>query len=140
LNPIREIPSDKIDSVLSLLRELRPHVTLNDLHSVYQKASQADQYGFYGFFEGESCIGLMGLRFLTDFVHGFHLYIDDLVVTQTKRSSGVGAALLQFAEDLAKKKNCSGLRLCTGTENAEGKRFYEREKWNLRAVVYKKKI
>jgi len=37
----------------------------------------------------------MGYRLLHDFVHGRHLYIDDLVVTSRLRSSGLGAELLK---------------------------------------------
>jgi len=45
----------------------------------------------------------MGLRYLTDYVHQFHLYIDDLIVVEEFRSQKIGAVLLAFAEDLAKK-------------------------------------
>ncbi|MCC2678000.1 MAG: family N-acetyltransferase [Pseudobdellovibrio sp.] len=140
MNPIREIAAENVPSILPLLQELRPHITADDLKTIYEQARRADGFTFYGYYEGSRCVGLMGLRYLTDFVHKFHLYIDDLVVTKDQRSSGVGAKLLKFAEELAKEKNCSGLRLCTGIENEAGKRFYERENWNLRAIVYKKKI
>jgi hypothetical protein len=42
--------------------------------------------------------------------------------------------------DLAKELDCKGLRLCTGIENEQGKKFYERNGWSLRAVAYKKKL
>ena len=137
---IREIEREEILSVLPLLKELRPQIDAKDFLFIFDKAKAADDFTFYGYYDGSECVGLMGVRFLYDYVHKFHLYIDDLVVTENKRSSGVGAELLKFAETLAKKKNCTGLRLCTGTENDSGKRFYEREHWNLRAVVYKKKL
>ncbi len=140
MSSIREISPENVLSIWPLLKELRPHITESDLKNIYEQARKADGFTFYGYYEGSECIGLMGLRYLTDFVHKFHLYIDDLVVTDKQRSSGVGAKLLKFAEALAKEKNCTGLRLCTGTENEAGKRFYERENWNLRAVVYKKKL
>ena len=67
-------------------------------------------------------------------------YIDDLIVTQSYRSRKVGAMLLHHAEKLAIQFGCESLRLCTGTENSAGKRFYERENWELRSVAYKKKV
>lgn len=82
----------------------------------------------------------MGYRIITDFVHGRHLYIDDLVTSEEVRSQGHGATLLKYAEAMAKQKGCSNLRLCTGIDNEGGKRFYEKNSWNLRAVVYKKKL
>ncbi len=82
----------------------------------------------------------MGLRYLHNYVHKYHLYIDDLVVKKDIRSQGGGAILLEFAEDLAKAKSCTGLRLCTGIDNKEGIRFYERENRSARTLAYKKKI
>jgi GNAT superfamily N-acetyltransferase len=140
LGVIREIASLEIQSILPLLKELRPHIDESDLKFIYENARKADGFSFYGYYENGRCSGLMGLRFLYDYVHKFHLYVDDLVVTEEKRSAGIGAKLLKFAEDLAREKKCTGLRLCTGAENDQGKKFYEREGWNLRAVVYKKKI
>jgi len=111
LGLIREIPAENIHSILPLLQELRPHIGVADLNEIYGQARKADGFTFYGYYEGDSCVGLMGLRYLSDFVHKFHLYIDDLVVTKDQRSAGVGAKLLKFAEDLAKEKNCSVVRL-----------------------------
>ena len=80
------------------------------------------------------------MRILTDFVHGRHLYVDDLVISSAHRSKGFGANLLKFAEDEAARLRCRSLRLCTGTENHGAKRFYERESWSLKSVVYKKPV
>lgn len=139
MGEIREVTPENVISVLPLLQELRPHIEEKDFISIYQNARAADGYTFYGYYEGGSCVGLMGLRYLYDYVHSYHLYIDDLIVTSKRQSKGIGASLLKFAEELAREKKCSGLRLCTGVENEAGKRFYEREGWNLRAVAYKKK-
>ncbi len=82
----------------------------------------------------------MGFRTLFDFVHGKHLYVDDLVTAEKHRSKGIGATLLQWAETEATNTGCRGLRLCTGIQNDTAKRFYEREGWHLRAVAFKKQL
>lgn len=137
---IKEIPENDIMSVYTVLKELRPHISPEEFVEIYRQARKADEFTFYGYFVGEDCVGLMGLRYIHDYVHRFHLYIDDLVVSKDHRSQKIGAQLLQFAETLAKEKNCTGLRLCTGVDNKDGMRFYEREQWALRAVAYKKKV
>jgi GNAT superfamily N-acetyltransferase len=90
--------------------------------------------------EDGKVIAVMGYRILFDFVHGKHLYIDDLVTTEACRSKGYGAQLLSFAERKAQRQGCQGLRLCTGVENENGKRFYERHGWNPRTLAYKKRV
>lgn len=75
-----------------------------------------------------------------NFVHGKHLYVDDLVVTKEKRSSGMGAELLRYAEAEAARHQCQGLRLCTGIDRKEAQRFYEKNGWAPKALTYKKKL
>lgn len=122
-----------------VLRELRTHISFERFLELDNAARRADRYTVVGAFEAGQCIAVMGYRVLFDLVHGKHLYVDDLVVTERCRSKGVGAALLREAETVAQRMNCDGLRLCTGIENEAGKRFYEREGWELRSVAYKKK-
>lgn len=122
-----------------VLRELRTNLSFERFLELHNAAARADAYKLLGAFEAGPCIALMGYRVLFDFVHGKHVYVDDLVVTERCRSRGVGAALLREAETVAQRMNCDGLRLCTGIENEAGKRFYEREGWELRSVAYKKK-
>lgn len=120
-----------------LIKELRPHLSFEEFKYIL---NHADNYQMVGLEEEHRLVALMGYRILHDFVHGKHVYIDDLVTAATERSKGHGAVLLKHAEEIARENSCKNLRLCTGTENEAGKRFYEREAWNLRAVVYKKKI
>lgn len=137
---IREINEEELSQYLELMKELRPQLDAESFRSFYNTAKNQNKYSLHGLFMGSQCLALMGYRIMTDFVHGRHLYIDDLVVKKDYRSQGLGAQLLKFAENAAKEEQCTGLRLCTGVENQSGKKFYEKEGWNLRAVVYKKKL
>jgi len=132
------------DAAFLLLRELREDLTKTDFDAVLTAAGAADGYTLVGAFVGsgerKSLVGLMGYRVLTDFVHGRHLYIDDLVVTRAARSGGIGAAVLSWAEAEARRLGIRRLRLCTGVDNAAGRKFYEREGWAARALAFKKQV
>ena len=138
---LREIvsPAD-LEVAFPVIKELRPHLDFAGYISLYESAKVRDDYKLVSFFEENRCLAVMGYRILFDFVHGKHLYIDDLVVTSSLRSKGIGKQFLDYAEDEARKLQCQGLRLCTGVENEAGKRFYERHGWNPRALAYKKKL
>lgn len=123
-----------------VMKELRKDLALSDYLVICELAKATSGYGMVAIEENRQILAVMGYRVLYDFVHGKHLYIDDLVSTEAHRSQGLGSKLLNYAENLAKELGCKGLRLCTGIENELGKKFYEREGWNLRAVVYKKKL
>jgi ribosomal protein S18 acetylase RimI-like enzyme len=137
---IREVESKDFKSIFPLMAQLRPHLSETEFLNLLSEAQKTSDYRLVGFYQNSQCVGLMGYRILTDFVHGKHVYIDDLVVDESLRSSGIGAKLLQHAKDVAKQNGCTRLRLCTGPENKKGMAFYERNGWEQRAVVYKTKL
>ncbi|MBI3556163.1 MAG: GNAT family N-acetyltransferase [Deltaproteobacteria bacterium] len=128
------------EAIFPVIRELRPNLTFHEYTDLMMNAKLRDDYDIVAVFDGPKCIAAMGYRILYDFVHGKHLYIDDLVVTESCRSKGIGAELLRYAEQVAVEKKCKGLRLCTGVDRKDSQRFYERNNWNARAIAYKKTI
>ena len=53
------------------------------------------------------------------------LYIDDFCVAEEARGQGIGEALMDFAQNLARQKGCSKLTLTVWNDNAGALRFYE---------------
>lgn len=83
-----------------LMKELRTHLTFDEFVKLYDAAQKADGYTLVSVFEENQCVALMGYRILHDFVHGKHLYVDDLVVTEAKRSQGLGENLKRSNNEL----------------------------------------
>lgn len=123
-----------------VMKELRPHLEFEDYIAIYNQAHMADGYEIVAIESDQKIVAVMGYRFLSDFVRGKHIYIDDLVVSAVLRSQGLGAQLLKYAEDIARKSDCKSLRLCTGLENDRGIRFYDSNGWVQRAFAYTKKV
>jgi ribosomal protein S18 acetylase RimI-like enzyme len=123
-----------------VMKELRPHLSLGEFFSIYDQAHSADGYEIIAIEVQGQIKAVMGYRFLSDFVRGKHVYIDDLVATESARSLGLGAELLRFAEKIAAENQCKALRLCTGVENERGVTFYERNGWTKRAYAFSKKL
>lgn len=130
-----------LEKVYPVVHELREHLNLDEFIKLYEQAHKMSNYQLVAFEdEQENIIAAMGYRILVDFVHGRHLYVDDLVTCAKFRSKGIGAKLLKIAEGIAAENNCNNLRLSTGIQNENGKKFYESNSWLLKAVVYKKKL
>lgn len=129
-----------LERIYPVMKELRTELSYDDFLSIYDKAHATDNYEIIAIEKSGQIIAAMGYRILYDYVHYKHLYIDDLVSSEKSRSQGLGAKLLEHAEELAKKLQCKGLRLCTGVDNERGKKFYEKNGWQSRALAYKKKI
>ncbi|WP_413612748.1 GNAT family N-acetyltransferase [Bdellovibrio sp. HCB-110] len=123
-----------------IMKELRPHLSFEEYIAIYNEAHIADGYEIVAIEDKGQIMAVMGYRFLSDYVRGRHVYVDDLVSTEKARSQGLGAELLKFAEEIAKASGCNTLRLCTGIENVRGVKFYERNGWTKRAFAYTKKL
>lgn len=123
-----------------VMKELRPHLSFDDYISIYNESHTADGYEIVAVEEKGQILAVMGYRFLSDYVRGKHVYVDDLVSTEKARSQGLGAELLKLAEKIAESNGCKSLRLCTGIENERGVKFYDRNGWTKRAFAYTKKL
>lgn len=132
-------PKD-LERAFPVMKELRPHLSFEDYKKIYAQSQESDGYQIVAVEIKNQIVALMGYRFLSDFVRGRHLYIDDLVSTENARSQGFGAELLKYAEHIARDSDCRVLRLCTGIENERGVQFYDRNGWTKRAFAYTKKI
>lgn len=129
---------DDLLRIFPLIRQLRKHLTEETFMEHYASMS-FEEYELWSYEENQKSVGLIGMRVCTDFVRGTHLYVDDLVTDEEHRSQGIGAKLLNFAEEEAKKRNLPSLRLACVIENASGLKFYEREGWIRRSYNLVKK-
>lgn len=61
--------------------------------------------------------------------HRPQAHVNDVVVTELLRGSGIGRALVDRAEELARKRGCFRMALVTSSWRDEAHRFYERRGW-----------
>lgn len=132
--------NDDLKRSFPVLKELRPHLNLSDFLFLYEQSHKNDGYEIVAIEEDGEIIAVMGYRFLFDLVRGKHVYIDDLISTELARSKGLGAELLQYAENVAKESNTRSLRLCTGLDNERGMKLYENNGWVQKALAYTKNL
>ena len=88
--------------------------------------------------EGDLVIGLAVYRWHENTFDGLKFYIDDLVTDDTRRSEGIGHALIAHLEERARGLGASGLVLDSGTQRTQAHRFYFREGLVIPAFNFKK--
>jgi GNAT superfamily N-acetyltransferase len=77
--------------------------------------------------DGADLIGLCSAYLELDSVRfGQRCWVEDLAVDPERRSQGVGAALLDAAEDWARRHGATHLELDSGLARTDAHRFYER--------------
>lgn len=88
--------------------------------------------------KGDAVLGLAVYRWHENTFDGLKFYIDDLVTDETKRSGGIGHALIAHLEAIAKELGASGLVLDSGTQRTQAHKFYFREGFVIPAFNFKK--
>ncbi len=71
---------------------------------------------------------------------GKYLEIDNFVVDEAHRSSGVGSLLLEWLETEARREGCALLMLDAYVENFKAHRFYYRQGFHARGFHYLKRL
>lgn len=124
---LRHAESDaEIAACFPVMRLLRPHLANpEELLTRVRRQTQAG-YRILAAWDGAAAVGLAGYRPQENLVRGPFCYVDDLVVRDDLRRSGVGARLLTAVGTEAKARGLPWLVLDTDLGNSLGQRFYFR--------------
>jgi len=117
---------DEIAACFPVMRMLRPHLSSpEELCTRVRRQAQAG-YRILAAWRGDQAVGLAGYRPQENLIRGPFCYVDDLVVRDDHRRSGLGARLLQAVGAEATARGLPHLVLDTGIDNLLGQRFYFR--------------
>lgn len=107
---IRPIFEHELEAAFPVVAELRTHLDREEfVYAVKRQAALG--YELWGAFEDRALVGAIGFRSAHTLARGAHLHVDDLVVTQSRRKSGIGRALLELAEKEARRHGFDGVYL-----------------------------
>jgi hypothetical protein len=90
--------------------------------------------------EGEAVLGVAVYRIYENTFEGLHLYVDDLVTDESRRSRGVGRALMEHLQGLAHAAGCEAYTLDSGTQRQQAHKFYFREGMVVTSFHFRKPL
>ena len=131
---VREARPEDWPAVTALLAELgRPAAGPDDTghrETFLGYLSRDDAVALVAEIEGR-VVGFLDLEFRRRLNYRTpQAWIPDLVVTEMRRSRGVGRALLARAEQLARERECWSITLESALWRERAHTFYEREGWS----------
>lgn len=118
------------------MRQLRPHLASQAEFLVRWQRQQEAGYRILGLWRDEQITALAGFRLTENLVHGFHLYVDDLVTAEESRRHGDGSRLMIRLQEEARAAGCAKVVLDTGLANTLAQRFYYRNGLLLTALRF----
>ena len=116
-------------------RQLRPHLPEDYPEKMWRVLEDARMAVAV---EGDAVLGLAVYRWHENTFDGLKFYIDDLVTDEVRRSEGIGHALIEHLEGVARKLGANGLVLDSGTQRIQAHKFYFREGFVIPAFNFKK--
>jgi ribosomal protein S18 acetylase RimI-like enzyme len=124
---IRHAETDaEIAACFPVMRLLRPHLTSADELLTRVRRQAEAGYRLLAAWHGDEAVGVAGYRPQENLVRGPFCYVDDLVVRDDTRRSGLGAQLLKAVAAEAAALGLPHLVLDTALDNFLGQRFYFR--------------
>ncbi|PEY37099.1 GNAT family N-acetyltransferase [Bacillus cereus] len=125
---IRKVTVNDIEALCSLTKELKGSDISNaDMQNRLQFVEMSPFDFLYVYEEDNVIFGFLGFRIrenLEDVTRYGEISI--ISVDSTARRKGVGQILMDYAEQLAKKHNCIGTWLVSGTKRKEAHPFYKK--------------
>jgi GNAT superfamily N-acetyltransferase len=89
---------------------------------------------------GEGVAGVAVYRIYENTWDGLRMYVDDLVTDEARRSSGVGHALMEHLQGIARLAGCVWYTLDSGTHRGQAHKFYFREGMVISSFHFKKPL
>lgn len=138
---IRPLTAEDIPAAAPLLGSLNPEtppeVVRQRLETIL---AEHPHYELVGAFDGDRLAGLSGAWVATKIWCGRYLEVDNLVVAEDQRSSGIGGLLVKHLEDLARERDCKVVVLDSYASNTASHRFYYRHGFEIWGFHFVKPI
>jgi GNAT superfamily N-acetyltransferase len=106
-------------------RQLRPHLP-EDYAAKMQRVFDGGARMSVAVRDGR-VVGVAVHRMHENTVDGVQMYVDDLVSDAEQRSQGIGNALMEHLQRLAREAGCAKFNLDSGTQRQQAHKFYFRE-------------
>lgn len=117
----------------------------DDYPSVQSIREDIEKQNLFGYYEAGKCLGAVAINTIQDEEYkeinwedknGNVVVIHRLAVNPELQNKGIGKLLMDFAEDYARKKNYSSIRLDSYSANKKALRFYEKRGYKKRGECF----
>lgn len=88
--------------------------------------------------ENSSIVGLITFYLLPNIRHGWHGgYIEDFIITRSKRGQGIGSSLMQAVKEYCRKSGIKVVKVNSGNRLKQAHRFYERHGGKQTEIMFR---
>ena len=136
---IRRIRLDDLDKVYELMNILyEGKLKYDRFKDIYKLKLQEENSYYIVALEEDNVVGVLTSE-LQEKLHRerLQLFIEDLIVEESKRNNGIGKALIENAVNYAKDNNCEVVELTSYKDNIKAHKFYENNGFINHSIKFK---
>ncbi len=131
---VRTIAESDIPAAAVLIGQLGYEMLRPELQRRLQAVLGEANHRVWVFDDGGEAVGLLHAFFRPALDKPPEVVVQALVIEASRRSQGVGEALMQVAETWAREKGCTSVALYSGMDRDRAHRFYERLGYEKKAA------
>jgi GNAT superfamily N-acetyltransferase len=131
---VRTIAESDIPAAAVLIGQLGYEMLRPELQRRLQAVLGEANHRVWVFDDGGEAVGLLHAFFRPALDKPPEVIVQALVIEASRRSKGVGEALMQVAETWAREKGCTSVALYSGMDRDRAHRFYERLGYEKKAA------
>ena len=137
--PQQAITDEEIESCFDVMSELRPHLQ-RESFLTQVRDMEIEGYKLAYLKDDDKVVAVAGYRICSNLFMGKHLYVDDLVTSDAKRSKGYGETMLSWLRAQAVDASCHYLHLDSGTHRHQAHKFYFRHGLTIASYHFSEKL
>lgn len=127
-------------SAFKVVKQLRTDLD-EDKYLQLVKLIHNDGYRMISLLENNEIVAIIGFTICTNLHSGKHVWVDDLITDENKRSRGYGEKLLSYVENIGRENGCEIISLSSGLQRTRAHKFYEEKmQFNRTSYLFKKNI
>ncbi len=136
---IRELSTEELPTILPMIGQLNPKIPAEELK---RRLEQMIPKGYHciAAFNDERMVGVAGYWLGTRFYCGEYMDVDNVVVDETLRSSGIGARMMGWLHAKAVELGVKVVVLDSYVTYAAAHRFYFRQGYEILGFHFNRKV
>jgi hypothetical protein len=142
LNPIilKELFTSDKDDIISLVKKLNPDKPVDDLNKSIVEMFSFSNYHCFGLYSGTNLLGISSCWITVRFYSGKQIELDNVIIDDEIRSTGLGRKFLELLEIWAKENSCNTVELNTYVQNSRSHKFYFNSGYSILGYHFQKNI
>ena len=130
---VKQVTSEsELTRVAPALLELRTHFPDEAAIIEQIKQQQTDGYQIAHVESEGEVLCIAGFVIEQKLAWGKHIYVDDLITSSQKRSTGAGKAIMDWLKQFGWDNDCSQLHIDSGVQGFAAHKFYLREGFSIK--------